>query len=179
MKRACAFAGWIVEAAIVAGLLWKHTDLYDYDFPFLLFLASPILMVYHWFLLRKEHKKGRFTRAVQLKLFFLTGLSIILCLSLILSTTFEWRRIQLLGGSTKEMRVSLIKMAQNKDDSYPDNIPQWVKYNVEKMKSDQIVYAMLLASTCLLYGCRYYSGKTDTSEDSITSGSEGVNKGNL
>ena len=59
--------------------------------------------------------------------------------------------IRLVGGSTKEMGMVLIKMAQNKDPSYPDSIPQWVDYNVKKMKSDRIIYAMLCASMFLLY----------------------------
>jgi hypothetical protein len=69
------------------------------------------------------------------------------------------------------MGMKLIKMAQEKDDNYPVSIPQWVNYNVEKMKSDTIIYSMLLASTCLLYSSRYGSGKpttTDEQEDSAS-----------
>lgn len=149
--------GLIAEFAILIVLLWKHTDLYDFECLFILLLVSPILFIYHWFLLSKEHKRNRFTRAVQLKLFFLTGPSIILCLSLLLSINFELKRTRIVGGADKEMGMALRKMALNKDENYPDSIPQWVKYNVKKMKSDMILYAMLLVSFCLLYKERYFS----------------------
>jgi hypothetical protein len=49
--------GLMIEIAVLIGLLWKHTDLYDFECSFLLFLVLPFLMVYHWFLLEKNIKK--------------------------------------------------------------------------------------------------------------------------
>jgi len=159
MKKIVLYIELLIELAIIVGLLWIHTQLYDYACSFLLLLIFPIIMICHWFLLRK---KG-FSKALQLKLFFLTGPIIILCISLILSINFELKRIRLVGGSTKEMGMKLVKMAQNKDDDYPDSISQWVNYNIKKMKSDTINYSMLLAGMCLLYSCRYNSINKDVS----------------
>ena len=149
----------------------KSFAMNDYECTMYLLITLPLLTIYHWFLLRKEFKRNRFGREIQLKLFFLTAPSIILCLSLILSINFELKRIRLVGGSTKEMGMTLIKMAQNKDQDYPDSIPQWVKYNVKKMKSDRIIYAILLASMCLLYSSRYGSSKTGNFDSLKDSGS--------
>jgi hypothetical protein len=157
MKKKVVIVGIILESAILIGLLYKHVDLYDYDCSFILLLISPLLLIFHWFVLNKERKKRRLSKALQLKLFFLTGPAIILCLSLILSINFELKRIRLVGWSTKEMGMSLVKMAQNKDDNYPDSITQWVNYNIKKMKSDIVLYSIIFASLCLLYGCRYLS----------------------
>ena len=162
LKKIIFFIGLATELAILIGLLWKHTDLYDFSYPFLLLLLLPVLIPFHWHLLRK-YKKNRFSRPVQLKLFFLTGPSIILCLSLVVSINTDLERIRLVGGSTKEMGMALTKMAKNKDVSYPDSIPQWVDYNVKKMKSDRIIYAMLFASMFLLYvsRCSKNSGENE------------------
>jgi hypothetical protein len=43
---------------------------------------------------------------------------------------------------------------------------------IERIKSEILIYSMLLASTCILYGHRYSLGRLEDSEGPPNSGSE-------
>ena len=156
MKRLCTIVSWIVELAIVAGLVWKLSQLYDLSVPILLVLLSPFLALAHWINLRKKHLEKR----VMLKLFFLTEPCVILSFSLLLNEVRDLTTVaRLRVGASKEM------WAESLEKGGPqENFHQWFKDRVERMKSDGLLYAMLLASTCILYGNRYSLARLEDSE---------------
>jgi hypothetical protein len=150
--------GWILELAIVIGLLWKHSDLYEFTIAFYLLLAFPFLAFIQWRSTTRGYKENCFGQSVRLKLFFLTGPAVLLCVSLIMSIEFQLQEYKRLGGASKEMGTVMVRKGVPRE-----GIKQWQKDSIEKMKSDQIIYTMLGASMLLLYmnRCSNNSGKNE------------------
>ena len=185
MKRIRTIVSWMVELAIVAVLLWKHYEMYcfgwyDFDALFLLLLLSPLFLGLHWVQLRKEH----LPRKIRLKLFLLTGPAVFLCLTLIMGLTCRLKRVGVFGGVPKEVVAEVNINRGNppnpKDNAYGTRFmseklsrSDVVSYlALERMKSDGLLYAMLLASTIILYGNRYSLGRLEYSEGPPTCGGE-------
>jgi hypothetical protein len=161
MKRLNTIVSWMVELGILAGLLWKLLGLYDLTVAFLLLvllllllLSLPVLALMHW-IRWIPFRINDLGQRVQLRLLLLTGPSLILSAFLILGLSMELKKIAILrGGATKEMAAMAWKQGVPNE-----NFQQWHKDHVERMKSERLIYAMLLASTCILYGNRYSSGR--------------------
>jgi len=154
MKRLRTIVGWMVELAIVAGLSWKLSQLYDLTVPILLLLLSPYLVLTHWIKLKGK----RLEKRVMLRLFFLTGPCVILSFSLLVSVGRDLVTVAILrGGPSKGMGQEALEKGVEHGD-------QWFKDRVERMKSDGLLYTMLLASTMILYRNRYSLGKLEYSE---------------
>ena len=149
-----ALLSCIIELMLLVGLVWKHTELYEYTVTVFLLLLLPFILPLFWLILRREYKENRLDQEMRLKLFFFTGPIIFLCLSLILSLSYELKKVSVLGGGTKEMGSEALKEKVSRE-----GIRQWMKDRIEKMKSDRILYSMLLASSCLLFSCRYSSAR--------------------
>lgn len=155
----------IVELAVLVALIWKHKELYSLGISSLFLIpVIPVFVLCHWFFLKKRHREARLSQCIRMKLFFLTGPIVILCLSVLFSISYELIKIKLAGGATKEMGIALTKMITTEKIKPPESVEQWMEYIIKKMKSDVVIYSMLLASTSLLYGSRYNSGKSNSSE---------------
>jgi hypothetical protein len=123
-------------------------------------------------LLRKKH----IAKKVRLKLLFLTGPSVFLCMSLVLGLTYELRKVAIAGGVPKriagEIDRNKEKLPIGKGDSCEMRVlsEKLSRYDVayylgvERMKSEILIYAMLLATSCILYGNRYSLGRLEYSE---------------
>jgi hypothetical protein len=159
MKKTITIIGWIVEAAILAGLIWKHFDLYDAENAFLLTLLSPLFVFGHWIALKKEYKENHLRQSIRLRLFFLTGPAVFLSLSLMLCRGTEMIRMTRIG-IIKEIGLGLMRDGFR----YQDDM-QWKDLAVKRILSDGIVNTMFFASFCLLYASRYYSGKQNAIDD--------------
>ena len=185
MKRLRTIVSWIVELAIVAVLLWKHYEMcyfgwYDFDALWLLPLLSPVLLCLHWWQLRKEN----LTRKIRLKLFLFTGPTVFLCISLLMGLTYKLKKIVVFGSVPKEVVAEVNRNKGNppnpKDNTYGTRVMSeklsrsdvLFYLAVERMKSDGLLCATLLASTCFLYRNRYSLGKLEYSEGPANSGSE-------
>ena len=151
VREPAALVSWSVEIVLLAGLLWKHIGLYYSLGSWLLLVLTPLLAFAHWKLLTN----ARIDTSQRLTLFFLTGPSLLLSVSLLAATTLELRTIIFLGGPPKEM-ISVIT------DVPPECLPQWTNDAIERMKSELLIYAMLLASTCLLYSSRWATARRDS-----------------
>jgi hypothetical protein len=79
-----------------------------------------------------------------------------LSLSLVLGLSADLRKFAIVGGRTKEMGQAAIRQRVP-----AEGIEQWTKDEIERMKSERLIYAMLLASTCLLYVSRLSTAKRD------------------
>jgi hypothetical protein len=143
---------WCVESVILGFLLWEHTRLHEMPCIFLPLL--PLLLFHHWWALRRE----RLAPSLRRKLLSLTGPCVLLSLSLVLSLSVSLRRIAIVGGGTKEMVQASIN-----ERVPPNGLDQWMRDSIERMKSERLIYAMLLASMCLLYGSRWSTAKRDLS----------------
>ncbi|HUT29262.1 MAG TPA: hypothetical protein VMX13_05675 [Sedimentisphaerales bacterium] len=158
MKRLFTILCWAGELAILAGLLWKHLELYElgwYDSSVLvvLLLFLPLLAYGHWMALRR---KRDLSRKVELKLLLLTGPSVFFCVFLIIGLNFELKRAAMTASPNREM------LETGRDQGLAhQGFPKW---KIERMKSERFIYAMLLASSCILYGNRYSLGKLEYSE---------------
>ena len=141
----------IIEVAVLFGLLWEHLGLSIQSIPLVLLLISPILILFHWKNLRKRFKENQISKSNRIMLFFLTGPAIYLSLSLLISTYYPLVRI-LKFGDTKEIQSRWMQESVS-----AKGFEQWREDSVKKMKSDIILYSIILASLCLLYGCRYSS----------------------
>ena len=151
MKRPVALVGWGVESAILAGLFWRYTGVYTLGVvgPFPLFYASVLYVVVvfaQWRVLPKQH----LGRNVWLRLCFLTGPCVCLSMFLVLALSLGLEAVAMAGGATKEMGE-----AASQQGVLPGCFQQWSKDTVQRIRSERLIYAMLLASTCLLYGSRY------------------------
>ena len=183
MKKLRTIVSWIVELAIAAVLLWKHYDLYYlgwYDFAGLdtFLLVSPIVLVFHCAKLRERH----LPKKVYLKLLFLTGPTVFLCMSLVMGLTYELRKVAITGGVPIEVVAEVNKNKENppnlKGHSYVLRVmsEKLTRYRVvyylgvERAKSEILIYAMLLVSTCILYGNRCSLGRLEDSEGPPKSG---------
>ena len=162
MRRFAAFTGYAVEATILGGLLWEHTSLFDPGTLTPVLLLSPGVVFLHWAVLMN----GRLASVTQRSLFLLTGPVVLLSLSMVLGLTFELAKIAMLGGAPKEMA-----WAAANEGVPPECHLQWTRDNIARMKSERLVYAMLLASACLLYASRW-SGAVQPRK--LNSGSLGV-----
>ncbi|MHC4154033.1 MAG: hypothetical protein ACYST6_03770 [Planctomycetota bacterium] len=185
MKRLRTIVSWTVELAIVAVLLWKHYQVYylgwyDLDAMWCVLPASLVLLACHWGQLRQKH----LPKKVRLKLLLLTGPAVLLCLSLILGLTYELNKVARFGGVPKEVVAEVSrykgKLPNPKGGNYERRVMSEklsrrdVLYylGVERVKSETLIYAMLLASTIILYGNRYSLGRLEYSEGPPASGGE-------
>jgi len=149
-KRLRIYLIFVVEVGIVAGLVLKHWTLYEFAVPKLLLFGSPILACAHWIALKRAHVPLR----PALTLFLLTGPSLLLSMSLFLGRTYELRHVALVGGGTKELAEAARRAGVSNENS-----PQWVADAIERMHSERAIYAMLLASTFVLYVSRYSAAR--------------------
>lgn len=143
MRRPAGILALVTELLIVVGLIWRHASLFDLHAPFLLLLVSPVLAVCHWKLLASQ----RLSPLTSFALFFLTAPTAILSLSLILAVTLQLRSVGLLHGPPKEMIPAVKHISK-------DCVPQWTKDFVARLKSERLLYLMVLTSSCLLYASR-------------------------
>ena len=148
MKSRSSYVGWGVEAAVLGVLVWQHGKLYE--FPCFFLMLVPPLLVTHWVALRKMHLDW----SVRQTLFFLTGPCVALSLSLVLCLSADLRKVAIVGGATKEMTQAAIKQRVT-----GEGMEQWTKDEIDRMKSERLIYAVILASTCLLYGSRLSAAK--------------------
>ena len=143
MNRLNTFASLILEVAILAGLLWEHIKLYN--LPIIYFLLLLVLLsTLFVYLLWKEFKEKNVSRKVRHKLVCLTVPSLFLCLLLVIGISMDLKKVSIVGGATKEMKEVAKKQGV-------ENLSQWEKDTIEKMKSERIIYAMLLASIGILF----------------------------
>ena len=146
MKKFYIIFGIISELVILIGLIWQHFGLDDIDTAILiLLLATPFLAVAHWI----SNGKKQLTKLMRMKISFITLPSILLCFTLILSLAYSLN---------KDMRVGPSK--EFRDMAIAEGVPveqflQWYNGKVEKMKSELLIYVILLVSLCLLYKARY------------------------
>lgn len=133
------------ECLLLVVLVGVHKELYDFQAVWLLWIASPGLAAAHWLVFREK----RLVRSNRLKLLFLTGPCVILCLSLILSLNHQLKTIAILGGPPKEMSTAVVASAC---------VQQWTADSVARMNSERGIYSLLLISICLLYESRYREG---------------------
>lgn len=155
MKKLVSIVGWIVELIILAGLLFKHLGFYDLTVAKILVLFSPVIAGAHWAALKREclTKKGR------LILFLLTGPCVLLAMSLILNINYELKKVAILGGGPSKEMIEI-----SNESLRSKFIPQWNEGTVERIRSERLIYAMLLASLCVLYGTRYSASRTQDVE---------------
>jgi len=179
------FAGWILELAIPLVLLWKHYDLYDlgwYDLEVMgwLLVVTPFFLTIHLMQIKKKH----LLKNVRLKLLFLTGPTLFLCMSLVLGLTYELRKVAIFGGVPKEIVAEVNRNKEKtlleKGDNYEtrflskklSRLDVVGFLGIERIKSEILIYAMLLASTCILYGHRYSLGKIEYSKGRLEDSEE-------
>ncbi len=158
MKIGLILLCWVVEIAIAVGLIWKHIELDEIGISSFILPILPAFIMSNWLFLRKGYKEHKYGRAIQSKL-FLTGISIFLCFSILFSINYELIKIRSVGGATKEMGIALTNRIMSKKMHTPESIQQCMECTIDKLKTDNILYVLLLASLCLLYGNRYFSGK--------------------
>jgi hypothetical protein len=184
MKRLRTIVSWTVELAIVAGLLWKHYEIYyfgwyDLDVMWSFVPAFPAFLYLHWRLLRKKH----LPKKVRLKLLLLTAPTVVLCLSIVLALTYDLEKLARLGGVPKEVVAEVNRYEGTllfSSDNYGARVMSEklsrrdvVGYlGVERVKSDALIYGMLLANTIILYGHRYSLGRLEYSGGPPASGGE-------
>ncbi len=151
-------AGVIAEFAILVGILWGfwvYKELLDFTIIvslLLLILLSPIFGYLAWKYLRKPN-----ARLLRFKLTFLTFPSLVLCLLLVMDISLDLRAISVAGGPTKEIR----SMARKK--GVPDeHFSQWANDIIERMKSERIIYLLLLISIGVICDsrCKYLEKAT-------------------
>ena len=150
MKRLTRLAGCMVEAAVLATLLWRFTELYleretGGALPFCYgTIAYALIMFVEWRSLRGTRlgQKARF------RLCFLTGSCACLSMLLVVHQSIELSRVRM--GASKHL-IQAVKKEQVPSEC----VEQWLKDRVQSTKSERGLYAMLLASTCLLYASRY------------------------
>jgi hypothetical protein len=141
----------VVELAILAGLLWKLLGLPDVTAAFLLLFGLLLsFLVYLVFgLLRwipwMPRKKRDLAQRVPPRVAFLTSLCVLVSLFLILGLSMELRKVAIIGGASKEMAA-----VARKEGVPAECFDQWFKDSVGRMKSDRLIYAMLLASIVML-----------------------------
>jgi len=146
MKKLIAFTAVMLELGIIAGLLFKHLELY-HSIKLLFLLFIPILFFIHWVILNKEllTKKGHLT------LLLLTGPCLILTFSLISNLSYDLKVASQFGSPFSKEVVIII----NKGTWRTKFIPQWKEGSIDKLRSERFIYIMLLMGTCILYGVRY------------------------
>lgn len=148
MKKLAAIVSWLLEFAIIIGLSWKYLELFlkgggqsvSVQFVFLpIFLLVPF---FHWELKGRQYLSLRFRLNLSL-------LSILLSLCLVLTLSYDLKIVRLVGGASKEM------VAKSRRQGISNEcFAQWFDDQVEKTKSDRMIYALLLASSCLLLAAR-------------------------
>ena len=143
MKKCFTILIWVLEFSIVIVLIWRLFRLPDLTVPILLLVSSPFLALAHWIALKKKHLSKR----TMLTLFFLTGPCIILSMSLILDRSLKLTTSAMLdGGISKE------EVEQAEKEEVPNEcLHQWHKGNIESMKVELLLCAMLLATLIILY----------------------------
>jgi hypothetical protein len=146
MKKLSAIVILLVELAILAGLLWacsRLSDLGIQSIPMLIVLIMlPLLCVIHWGILRERHIENK----TRLKLAFLTGPSIFLCILLTFCLSLQLKVIGIGRSSKNAMHVA-------EEKGVP--VQYWRICNDERVESELLIYSMLLASLCIIYGNRY------------------------
>jgi hypothetical protein len=137
----------IAETMIPLGLLWISWKLFE-----VYSLSFSILLLFLYLLTAPTHikilKKRNVIKATRLKLVFLTGTSIMLCLSLILHASIALIKIDRIGYVTKEV-VEVDRRGWVDIGCLDD------KCRISKLKSDRVYCAILLTSLCFFYNNRY------------------------
>jgi hypothetical protein len=131
-------------------LLWRLV-LFGQGVPLVALLVLAASALAHWAFLSGEHISIYMRRT----LVFLTGPSILLTLLLISRTTVALNTIAMLNGAPKGLGWAL------ENDAPVECQRQWVKDQSKKMKSERLLYVVLLASICLLYSSRLTSAKRE------------------
>lgn len=151
MKKICVLMVIILELAILIGLLWacsRLSELGTQGIPMLIVLIMlPLLCVVCWGIL----KKRRIENITRLKLAFLTGPSIFLCILLTFCLSLQLKVIGI-GRSSKDAMIA----AENK--GVP--VQYWRICNDDRVESELLIYSMLLISLCIIYGNRYSASRS-------------------
>jgi hypothetical protein len=177
MKTLGSIIGWIVELAIPVGLLWQGIKLYNLGWTHFdlygvlnIILLILLIMFAHWLRLNKKQYPKRIYR----KLLLRTGPSIILSFFLIIILAIEMINSY---GLTYHFDIALDKI--EKHSSLPKGkitfesrllstrIPQRdvIHYlRFERLKSELLIYVMLLVTLCILYKTRTSSSRIPAME---------------
>lgn len=145
MNRLNVFLGWIAELMILIALFWKCLGLSDLAISIRVLLCTllsiPIIMFFLWNL----YKKSIVIQTVRINFILISGLSLVLCLFLIVNISIELKKVSTVGGATKEM----VEIAREKEVPHI-YFQQWTNDTVERMKSERLMLGMLLLSIGLI-----------------------------
>lgn len=150
MNRFLSLVGYVLEVTLLGLLLFQCIEMFDLTGTKALAYLSAFALLYSpcFYLQWKELRERSLPKATLVRLCALTGLCIFLSFALTLGITF-----QLKAGVTKELRQEVITHGVLREFAEP-----WYNHRFEGMRSEGMLYAMLFASMCLLYGSRCASG---------------------
>jgi len=101
------------------------------------------------YLLWNLFKKSIILQTVKTRMSFVGGISLVLCLFLIVNISIELKKVSIVGGATKEMS----EIAREKEVPQ-EYFQQWTSDTVERMKSDRLLFGMLLLSIGIILNNR-------------------------
>ena len=149
MNRLNVLLSWIAELAILFALFWKCLGLSDLTYStrvlLCILLSIPIIMYFLWNLFNKSIC----FQTAEKRMFFISGLSLLLCLLLIVNISIELKKVSIVGGATKEMS----EIARKKEVPQ-EYFQQWKSDTVERMKSDRLLFGILLLSIGIIINNR-------------------------
>jgi hypothetical protein len=150
MKRLASLLGCAVELAILAGLFFTWGGSANHQPPSLRKLL-PLLILYaiavalHLVIFARSYD----CRRALIRQSLLTGPCAFLTLFIVFGQTAEL---------TMRPTKGLVEVA--KIEGVPPNyFDEWYDVYLERIKFERLLYAMLLASTCLLYGSHYRAAR--------------------
>jgi hypothetical protein len=136
----------MIDIAIILFLICEHLSDLVLNTASLSFLfACPALLFAHWALLKGAGLPPRVRRT----LLWLTGPSLLLCLSLVLGIGYQLRASSMVGGATKEMA-----QAARREGVPPDCLRQWTTDAITIMIVKLKFLLVLILTIGLLYAHR-------------------------
>lgn len=141
MKNLNVLLSWIAELAILIALFWKCLGLSCLAYSIRVSLCILLSILIIMYLLWNLSKKSIILQTVKTRMSFVGGISLVLCLLLIVNISIELKKVSIVGGATKEMS----EIAREKEVPQ-EYFQQWTSDTVERMKSDRLLFGMLLLS---------------------------------
>lgn len=165
LRKLCTVAGWAVELGILIGLFWKYLDVghnvFFYGgnaaiYPGCLIFGCGVVM--NWLLVADR---------TQFRLWLLTGPCVVMAGFLLVMLSWQ-------SGAFVSKDISTAAWEKQVPKVFYD---QWLKDHFDRVESERLTCAIIVASTCLLYASRFSTVRRQSIQQPLMPGIAEQGKG--